>query len=136
MVEAAQRLAAELAARGVPVFAAQAGFTRSHQFAIRAADYGGGQTAARRLRRANLLTSGIGLPVAPVDGDTNGLRVGTPEAVRLGMTADDMPELAGLIVAALEDPEPVGGRVTEFRRRFAGVAFTQAPRTPTANAAS
>ena len=37
MVEAAQALAAELARRGVPVFAAERGVTRSHQFAVAAA---------------------------------------------------------------------------------------------------
>jgi glycine hydroxymethyltransferase len=124
MADAAGRLAAELAERGVPVFAARGGFTASHQFAVRAAGYGGGQTAARRLREANLLTCGIGLPIEPVAGDTNGLRIGTPEAVRLGMTADDMPELADLVAAGLADPTDVGPRVTAFRRRFSGVAFT------------
>ena len=46
--------------------------TRSHQFAVEAAAYGGGQTAAARLRRANLLACGIGLPIDPVEGDLNG----------------------------------------------------------------
>jgi glycine hydroxymethyltransferase len=124
MVAAAGRLAEELAARGVPVFAARGGFTSSHQFAVRAARYGGGQAAAHRLRRANLLTCGIGLPVEPVDGDLNGLRIGTPEAVRLGMTADDMPELAALVAAAFDDPDRVADEVTAFRNRFSGVAFT------------
>jgi glycine hydroxymethyltransferase len=48
--------------------------------------YGGGQRAARRLRQANLLTCGIGLPAEPIGHDVNGLRIGTPEIVRLGMT--------------------------------------------------
>ena len=43
------------------------------------------------LRQANILTCGIGLPIAPVEGDVNGLRIGTPEIVRWGMTPDDMP---------------------------------------------
>ncbi len=48
MVANAGRLAAELGARGVPVFAADRGGTRSHQFAVLAAGYGGGQRAAAR----------------------------------------------------------------------------------------
>jgi glycine hydroxymethyltransferase len=48
-----------------------------------------------------------------------GLRLGTPEIVRWGMTAADMPELAHLIAAALRgNPDDVAVRVTEFRQRF------------------
>ena len=85
MIENAQSLAAALISLDVPVFAADRGATRSHQFAVLAHQYGGGQTAAHRLRRANLLACGIGLPAAPVEGDVNGLRIGTPELTRLGM---------------------------------------------------
>jgi glycine hydroxymethyltransferase len=127
MVEAAQALAAELARRGVPVFAAERGATRSHQFAVVATPWGGGQALARRLRRANLLTCGIGLPLAPVEGDVNGLRIGTPEVVRLGATAADMPALAALLARALDprtDPVSVAGDVTAWRRQFSGIHFT------------
>lgn len=127
MVETARALAAELSRRGVPVYAAERGATRSHQFAVVAARWGGGQRLARRLRRANLLTCGIGLPLAPVAGDVNGLRIGTPEVVRLGATAADMPALAALIARALEegtDAASLAGEVTAWRRRFTGVHFT------------
>ncbi|MEZ5114681.1 MAG: aminotransferase class I/II-fold pyridoxal phosphate-dependent enzyme [Candidatus Nanopelagicales bacterium] len=127
MVAAARRLAGELADRGVPVFAADRGATRSHQFAVEAQAYGGGQAAAQRLRRANLLACGIGLPLDPVPGDTNGLRIGTPEAVRLGMTDADMPTLAGFIAAALDpdgDPESVAPDVTAWRADFTTIHWT------------
>ncbi|MBB2914679.1 glycine hydroxymethyltransferase [Streptosporangium becharense] len=127
MVATARRLAAELVDLGVPVFAAERGCTESHQFAVLAHRYGGGQRAARRLRAANLLACGIGLPVEPVDGDVNGLRVGTPEIVRLGMTEADMPALAAFVARALDedvDPETVAPEVTAWRRRFSGVRFT------------
>ncbi|MCH8953376.1 MAG: hypothetical protein IID49_14825 [Proteobacteria bacterium] len=100
--------------------------TSSHQFAVEAARYGGGQAAARHLRRANILACGIGLPIAEVTGDMNGLRIGTPEIVRRGMVAGDMEELAGLIVRALgPEPEAVAGEVTAFRQRFAGLRFVR-----------
>jgi glycine hydroxymethyltransferase len=127
MVSTAQALAAELMAAGVGVFAADRGGTESHQFALVAAPYGGGQHAARRLRRANLLTCGMGLPCTALDGDVNGLRVGTPELTRLGATASDMPTLASLIGRGLDPdtaPETVATDVTEWRRRFHGVHFT------------
>ncbi|MEV0407025.1 aminotransferase class I/II-fold pyridoxal phosphate-dependent enzyme [Actinoallomurus sp. NPDC050550] len=125
MVATARRLATELTALGVPLFAAERGATRSHQFAIRTP--GGGQRAARRLRRANLLACGIGLPTPPVDGDVGGLRVGTPEIVRLGMTDADMPVLASFIARGLDpdvEPETVATEVTKWRTRFSGVHFT------------
>lgn len=127
MVATARRLAAELVALDVPVFAADSGCTRSHQFAILAHRYGGGQQAARRLRRANLLTCGIGLPAEPVDGDVNGLRLGTPEIVRLGATEADLPALASFIARGLDpalDPANVAAEVTHWRTRFSGVHFT------------
>lgn len=123
MVSAAQALAAELDALDVPIFAARAGYTRSHQFAVLAARYGGGQRAARLLRRANLLACGIGLPVAPVDGDLNGLRIGTPELARIGMTAHDMPTLASFVARGLDGDDAVAADVTRWRAGFTGVHF-------------
>ncbi|MBA4097668.1 MAG: serine hydroxymethyltransferase [Rhodospirillum sp.] len=126
MAATATALAEALVDRGVPVFARDRGISRSHQFAIEAAPYGGGQAAAKRLRRANILTCGIGLPIAPVDGDVNGLRFGTPEIVRWGMTAGDMPELARFIADALADERASGSlaeNVTTFRRRFSSLHF-------------
>jgi glycine hydroxymethyltransferase len=127
MVATARRLAGELLALDIPVFAADRGGTRSHQFAVLAHRFGGGQRAAARLRAANLLACGIGLPAEPVDGDVNGLRLGTPEAVRIGMTESDMPTLASFLARALDpdgDPGKVGAEVTEWRGQFSGVHYT------------
>jgi glycine hydroxymethyltransferase len=127
MIENAQALAAALIALDIPVFAASRGATRSHQFAVLAQQYGGGQTAAHRLRRANLLACGIGLPAAAVEGDVNGLRIGTPELTRLGMTPADMPDLASFIARGLDpegSPESVAPDVTKWRRQFSGIHFT------------
>ncbi len=126
MAAAARALAGALAAEGLPVFRAGNTFTASHQFALEAARWGGGQAASKHLRRANILACGIGLPVAGVAGDLNGLRIGTPEIVRRGMTAADMPELARLIVRALEqEPEKVASDVSAFRQRFRGLHFVR-----------
>jgi glycine hydroxymethyltransferase len=127
MIETAARLADELAAAGLPVFAGAGGRTRSHQFALRAHAWGGGQHAAKRLRRANLLACGIGLPDTPVDGDMNGLRMGTPEVARLGMRPEHMADLARLIASGLDldhDPTMVAPEVTAWRRQFSGVHYT------------
>ena len=128
MAATARALGTSLAARGVPVFACERGITTSHQFAVEAARYGGGQTAAKRLRAANILTSGIGLPLPPVPDDANGIRFGTPEIVRLGVTADDMPELAALIADALEGARPLDAialDVTALRGRLSGLHYVR-----------
>ncbi|RVU39850.1 aminotransferase class I/II-fold pyridoxal phosphate-dependent enzyme [Hwanghaeella grinnelliae] len=123
MVETAGALATALQKRGLPVFGTGNEVTTSHQFAIEAARYGGGQAAAKKLRQANILTCGIGLPIAPVPGDMNGLRLGTPEIVRWGMTVADMEPLADLIVSGLEDPESTIDKAIAFRRRFQTIHF-------------
>lgn len=149
----AAALAEFLAEAGVEPFRCAQGFTDSHQFALLAAPFGGGTAAARVLERAGFLTSGIGLPVPEVPGDQNGVRLGTPEIVRRGMTVDDMPRLAGLIARALEttrvtgesvpggsvsregsgsssDPsaeavlDDIATEVAAWRREFTGVRFT------------
>ncbi len=127
MVETAGRLADELIAAGLPLFTGAYGPTRSHQFAVRAQLWGGGQHAAKRIRQANLLACGIGLPDTPVDGDVNGLRMGTPELVRRGAKPGDMPDLARLIARALDpatDPSHVAPDVTAWRKQFSGIHFT------------
>lgn len=147
MVATAARLAQELTDRGVPVFApaalsaeatgtrhGQTGhaspFTASHQLAVEAAGYGGGQEAARRLRQAHILTCGIGLPLEPVEGDVNGLRLGTPEVVRRGMVAGDMPALADFVARSLDpaaDERALAALAEEvgaWRQQFTAVRFT------------
>mgnify|MGYP000085157477 CR=1 FL=1 len=128
MIETAQALAGALQRLDLDVFAAEHGFTRSHQFALRARKQGGGQAMARHLRAANILASGIGLPDAPVEGDMNGLRLGTPEIVRFGMKADDMKELASLIARALAeaDPTKIAADTSRFRARFRRLSHIRA----------
>ncbi len=125
MIDTARALAENLSAAGLPVFRRNQIATTSHQFAIEAGRFGGGQAAARRLRRANLLTCGIGLPIAEVPGDVNGLRLGTPEVARLGMTASDMRTLTDFIQRAFSgDPEAISADVTAWRSQFRQVHFT------------
>ena len=126
MVATARRLAEELAALGAPVFETVDGYTRSHQFALRAHRWGGGQAASRLLREANLLACGIGLPDEAVEGDVNGLRIGTPELVRIGLTEEDMPRLASLVVRGLAG-ERVADEVTAWRRTLTGVHHVHQP---------
>lgn len=125
MIEVARSFAKALDDRGLPIFAKQRGFTDSHQFAILAANYNGGQTAAKKLRKAGFLACGIGLPVEPVEGDMNGLRFGASELVRWGVTSDDVGELASLIERALnmDDPSELAGETAALRSKFKQLRF-------------
>lgn len=120
MAETSVALAKALADEGLPVFSTAQGHTASHQFALEAAGFGGGQAASRTFRKAGVLACGIGLPIAPVQGDLNGLRFGTPEIVRWGMTAEDMPRLARLIANALcsNAPKAMAEETARWRAEF------------------
>lgn len=124
MTDSARSLALALAEADVPVFAADRGATNSHAFAVDASAVdGGGHELAKKLRRANLLTSAIGLPT----DDGGGLRIGTNETARWGMTATDMPDLAALIARAFhtDGPESVAAEVAAFRGPFDTVHFVR-----------
>ena len=102
--------------------------TTSQAFAIEAQDFGGGQKAAKLLRQANVLSCGIGLPMPEVDGDLNGLRMGTPEIVRWGMTAKDMPQVArfiGDVLTGRRSAQSVAPEVAAFRSRFSKLHFVR-----------
>ncbi|MGQ0565855.1 MAG: serine hydroxymethyltransferase [Gemmobacter sp.] len=127
MVDLSVALAAALSDQGLPVFTTDRGATASHQFALEAAAFGGGQTAAKKLRRAGFLSCGIGLPRAAVPGDVNGLRFGTPELARRGMQVADMARLAVLIAEALRSnaPEATAPKVAAWRQTFGGLHFVR-----------
>lgn len=124
MVDNAGALATELDHLGLPVYRTLHGFTASHQLAIDTARWGGGHRAAQRLRTANILASAIGLPGQPASA---GLRLGTPEVTRFGMTPDHMQELASLVVDGLDggDAASVAPRASALRRKFDTVGFVR-----------
>ena len=126
-IENAQALGAALEAEGFPVHSAPGkGHTHSHHLALLAAPFGGGQAASKHLAQANILLCGIGLPIDPVEGDMNGIRIGSQEITRQGMKADAMAEIAGFMSRVWlkgEAPETVRADVLEFRRRYPGFAF-------------
>ena len=125
MVDNAVTLADQLERLGLPVFRTAHGATGTYQFALDMSASGGGHAAALRLREANVLTCAIGLP----HDEGAGMRFGTPEITRLGMTRDHMPELAELIALGL-GPErtartEAAARASAMRRRFDTVHFVR-----------
>jgi len=115
VVANSQALGRELAAGGFPLVAEAEGFTRSHQLHIdgtrlrESAHLGPGELA-RRLERQRLLIDLVG-------------RVGTAEVTRLGLTPQDMPRLAQLLVRGGLRGEAVGHEVLAWRRTFPRLRF-------------
>jgi glycine hydroxymethyltransferase len=126
----AQRLAAALDSCGVPVHQAPGrGFTESHHVALPAAQWGGGNAACRLLEEAGILASSIELPLPPVTGDANAVRLGTQEVTRWGMTPDDMAPIARLMARVLvidEAPEAVLSDVRALRAPFQTLHYIRA----------
>src|SRR5262249_41990799 len=118
----ARALGAALEAKGLSGHAVEGrGHTESHHLALHAAPLGGGQRASKRLAEANVLLCGIGLPIAPVEADLNGIRIGTQEVTRFGFEPRHMPEIARFIARVFrgnEDPAQVRPEVVEYRRAF------------------
>ncbi|MDG1437586.1 MAG: aminotransferase class I/II-fold pyridoxal phosphate-dependent enzyme, partial [Emcibacteraceae bacterium] len=125
MINVSCSFAKALSDEGLKIFAAEKGFTRSHQFAIEAAGLGGGQTASKHLRRGGFLACGIGLPIDPIEGDLNGLRIGTPELVRWGVTTKNIPEIAALFSRVLKsnEPEKILIQTKQFRSEFNSIHY-------------
>ena len=122
MVLMAKTLASCLEDYDVPVFFGALGHTQSHQFAVLADKYQGGQEVSKLLRKSGFLACGIGLPVQDIEGDMNGVRFGTPELVRWGMKAKNSNKLAGLIAKALKGHN-VSDQVSDWRRTFNKIHF-------------
>ena len=125
MVDCADEFAGQLASHDIPVFRTENGYTRSHQFAIEAKRFGGGQRAAKHIEKAGFLACGIGLPIDAVDNDLNGLRIGTPEIVRWGVGLAEIPTLATFAATALKSdaPESLAEQVASYRKQFQSVQY-------------
>jgi len=125
----AQALGRALATEGLPVHGVEGrGHTESHHLALQAARFGGGQSTAKRLAGANILLCGIGLPLPPVDGDLNGIRMGSQEMTRFGMKEDAMAEIAHLIARFLikgEAATTLRRDVIAFRRGYQQLHFVR-----------
>ncbi|GAA3134982.1 serine hydroxymethyltransferase [Planomonospora alba] len=119
-IAAAAALAEALAGEGLPVVAADRGWTASHHVAVDAAAFGGPAEAARRLAAGGVFLSGIGLPGQAPGEPMRALRIGTQEVVRRSLGPQDMGEIAVLVRRLLvdgEDPERVLPAARALRRR-------------------
>jgi glycine hydroxymethyltransferase len=106
------------------------GFTESHQIAVDVTKYGLGGDMERALEKANIIVNRQLLPGDIQAGrhymNPGGIRIGTSELTRIGMTKNDMAEVARLIkkvVVNKEDPAKVRAEVAEFRKNFQKVHY-------------
>lgn len=111
----AQALAKELDARGIPLPARERGFTESHQIHLDRAEFRSRHGCspaelARRLERQRLIIDLVG-------------RLGTAEVARLGLTPEEMPRLAELLVRGGIRKERVAAEVLAWRRRYRALRF-------------
>lgn len=127
----AQALARALAERGLPVLAAHLGYTTTHQVLVDVRQWGGGFPVARRLELANIMVNKMLLPAQ--QDDPGGIRIGTVEVSRYGMTPADMPALADFIhriVVRSEAPDTVASDVADFRSSFQRLRYCLPTATP------
>ena len=128
-VENAQALAAALAAEGFKVMGEGHGWTQSHHVALDARP-SGGTRLARQLEPANILATGIPLPLPSVRGDFNGVRLGTQEVTRWGMEAVQMGQIARLLARVVLHGEPtevIRAEAIALRERFRSVRYCLDP---------
>jgi glycine hydroxymethyltransferase len=125
-----QALGAALVAAGIPCVTDGTvppdgpRYSRSHTLLLRVAEFGTADAVAERLEAAGIITTGGLLPNA-LGGQ--GIRVGTQEITRHGMTAADMPAVARLVAEALRGDRPaeaIKSDVAAFAHAFPGVRFT------------
>jgi glycine hydroxymethyltransferase len=115
VVDNARALGRALHEGGLPLVGAAEGFTRSHQLhldrpALHSRASITAAALARRLERERLLIDLLG-------------RIGTAEVARLGLTPEDMPRLADLLLRGGLRGERVRAEVLAWRRTFRSLRF-------------
>ena len=108
IVKNSKALGKALEERGIPVLAADRGYSESHQVIANVREFGGGLDVAHKLAEANLITNKNLIPGdKPEDWDRpSGLRIGTIEVTRLGLMEDDMADIAEFMARVLVKGEP------------------------------
>jgi len=128
IISNAKALAESLAEEGFDVIAEDRGYTASHQVLTRHGqiDSGAGRDAAALLEKSGIITNMNMLPGDTKAMSPSGLRLGTPEITRLGMSNDDMKDIAKFYSRALirkDDPKLIKNDIKEFKSNFQTVKY-------------
>lgn len=122
----ARALAGALAERGFEVLGEKLGYTASHTVAVRVAKEGGGEPVSQRLSSAGIIANKNLLPGDKSPKRPEGIRLGTPEVTRLGMTEPEMVRIAELFDLLLHQgasPERVAREGEELKRDFTRLEY-------------
>jgi len=127
IIKNARALGQALYELGFKVLAEEKGFTASHTLLVDITNtpLKDGGTVEKYLERANIIINRNLLPWDIKEGrdykHPGGIRLGTSEVTRLGMTEDNMTDIAHFIkrvVLDKESPEKVAKDVEEYRRDY------------------
>ncbi|HJL88177.1 MAG TPA: serine hydroxymethyltransferase [SAR324 cluster bacterium] len=121
-IKNAKALGQALDDEGVDVEAKEFGFTESHQLALRVTRYGEAKKIARHLAEQNIICNYNQLPGDPDPGFPSGLRLGVQEMTRMGMTENEMGDIAQLMSSAIKGKK-VLKEVGKLRERFNAVCY-------------
>jgi len=121
ILENARYLAAALDRRGLPILAANKGFTRNHMFFIDVRPLGSGPFILQRLLQANISVNRL-VAFEHVDA----LRLGVQEITRRGYDWKDLDQIADWVARLLlenEDPQKVRKEVLELVRARQAIRY-------------
>ena len=119
-IKNAQHFAQSLNERGFKVFGEKLGFTKSHQILVEIGP-GKGKEASKKLEEAGIITNMNTIPGDEDPLNPSGIRLGTPELTRIGMTESDMEVVADFYERALlknENLKKIKLDIKEFRKDF------------------
>ena len=124
-IKNAQALAQALHELGFKILCEDLGFTKSHQLVMDVSDIRSASEIALDLEFNNVILNKNLIPGDDVDDSDNpsGIRIGTQEITRRGLTEKEMPEVAEFIKAVAMDKKDVKADVTEFMNQFTTVKF-------------
>jgi glycine hydroxymethyltransferase len=129
IIRSSKALAQALHERGFDVICEKKGITESHMVVVNVSKIGGSHKVGEILDRANIVATKSGIPGVDetlYSGPISGIRLGTQEAVRLGMGPSEMDEAADFLARVLikkEDPARVAQEIAQFRRDYQKIHY-------------
>jgi len=122
----AKALAAALDQHGFDVQGKEFGFTESHQVAVNAKKFRGGEKVSKTLEINDIILNMNMLPHEPLRNHDRpeGIRIGVQEMTRFGMGAQEMGRIAELIKECIIDKKTVKEEVNRFRSKFQDVKYS------------
>jgi len=138
VIENAKALGQALSDQGLKVLMEHKGFTESHQIVVDVTEFektiGLGGDIEKLLEEANIILNRNLLPYDIAQGrhyqNPGGLRMGTSEVTRLGMSKSEMVDIADFFKKLLiekKDPKNVRNEVAEFKKDFQEIEYCFQP---------